>query len=136
MTRGVWIILTSPQLSALPCAKCKAWVVNEDWTLYERGGKNQRRPLGTVPPCHICPKIPQGDEPVPESAVELTPQLYRAYVHYRRCRAVGRFPDDDLVEDNARIFLAVEEQVESSRMERIELSMRTLGAVLGGLFRG
>lgn len=136
MTRGVYLLRTHPQVAALSCADCKIWSTNEDWTITERAGQKQRRVLGTVTPCHICPKIPQGAPPVPESAAELTPQLYQSYIHYRRCRAVGRFPADDVVEDNARVFCEIEDQIAANRLDQIELGIRLVSVAFGGLPRG
>jgi hypothetical protein len=91
-------------------------------------GKWVERLPGQVPPCHSCPKIPEGEEPVPASAIELSERNGRAYLHYRRCKAVGRFPEDAIVERNAAIILGIEEEaaVERERLGQIE----TLGVLL------
>jgi hypothetical protein len=44
----------------------------------------------------------------------------RAYVHYRECRAVGRFPDDAIVRKNARLIRDAEEM--AGRHERVRLA--------------
>lgn len=57
---------------------------------------------GCLPPCMIaeigCPKG------APDAGLELTPKNWRALEHFKICRAVGRFPQDSLVEQNAAIL--------------------------------
>ena len=89
------------------------------------------RPPGQPTPCHKCPKIPEGEPPSPESALELTPQLRKVYAHYRRCKAVGRFPDDPLVDEHAAIVAEVEESIEAGRWKMVELGIKLL-ATAGG----
>lgn len=88
-----------------------------------RGGEKIRRLPNQMPPCHWCPKIPKGAAPVPESAVELSPRNRDAYLHYRRCKAVSRFPIDAIVERNAAICLGIEDDAasERQRMQQAEL---------------
>lgn len=85
-------------------------------------------------PCHTCPKIPEGELPVPENARELTPQLARVFAHYRRCRAVGRFPvqphgEDALLVEHAALIGDVERSMEESRFRRLELALTTAAAL-------
>ena len=56
------------------------------------------------PPCSTCPKIPKGRPHVPDSAVELNSRNYKAYQHWKECRAVGQFPDDAIVRRNASVM--------------------------------
>lgn len=86
------------------------------------------RPPGMPTPCHTCPKIPAGQLPVPENARELTPQLLKVYRHYRRCKAVGRFPvqphgEDALVVDHAALIAGVERAIEDGKFRRLELTL-------------
>lgn len=93
------------------------------------------RPPGTKPPCPACEKVPKevrrNTHPgkVNKSlAVNLTPANQQAYDHYLECRAVGRFPDDEIVKRHASII----RQLEDAR-DRLEEAERfgALAAALG-----
>lgn len=96
----------------------------------EHGVKRQHRGTGEfIPrdprtlPCRMpgdyngsaCPKES------PTANVALTPENYQAYEHYQRCKAVGRFPEDSLVEHHAQVISEVIAQWE--RIERQRLAM-------------
>lgn len=68
------------------------------------------RDRGELPPCKTCPKIPKGDEPFPHNAQELSDKNWKAYQHWRECRAVGNFPDDAIVRRNAAIIQAIHDE--------------------------
>lgn len=66
-------------------------------------------------PCHICPKVPDrldGKVKVRADACDLLPRHRTAFAHYRRCKAVGRFPEDEIVERNAALFAEAERWAE------------------------
>lgn len=72
-----------------------------------RKGLPMLRPEGTRTPCHLCPKIPDrldGQAKKRVDAADLLPRHLTAFEHYQRCKAVGRFPVDELVERNAGLF--------------------------------
>lgn len=102
------------------CGECQKWVYDptKGWKQSERGGKPVRRESGSPTPCGLCPKIPRGERPHPAHAVELSDDNYRAWLHYQRCKAVGRFPADAMVERNAGIIRTIEEQVARDQQER------------------
>lgn len=77
-----------------------------------RGGRIiERKEYGTAcpPPCRD-PKVrcPKG---TPEEPKSLTRQNSEAYLHYLECRAVGAFPDDEIVRRNARVIRDVEDRL-------------------------
>lgn len=66
-------------------------------------------------PCGTCPKVPalvrKTQRKVTRAdAVEMTPESAEAYRHFRRCRAVGRFPLDVIVERDAEICREAEDE--------------------------
>lgn len=68
------------------------------------------RPPGMGTPCATCPKQPDDVPPherTPQTAKELGERGYAVLGHYLRCRAVGRFPHDALVERHAAVCDAV-----------------------------
>ena len=46
----------------------------------------------------------------PENPRSLSDSNQLAYEHYKQCRAVGQFPDDSIVRENAAIIRGVEDQ--------------------------
>lgn len=62
----------------------------------------------------LCPK---GS---PTSDIALWSHNAAAYEHYKRCKAVGRFPEDSVVEANAAIIAEVESQWDRMKQDRLE----------------
>lgn len=90
------------------------------------------RPKGVPTPCHECPKIP-ADAPAKtrEHAIELTEQNFRAWQHYRRCRAVNRWPNDPIVERNATILRELYDELEARPMNQLLQALLMKGAIDG-----
>ena len=129
------LLLLHPELPT--CGDCQRFVYDptDGWRRSERGGRPTPRESGQPPPCGSCPKVPRGRTPHPAHAVELTDDNYQAWVHYQRCKAVGRFPADAIVERNAGLLRTVEEQVareERARSVRAMLAVVTSAALLRG----
>lgn len=125
------LVLLHPLVAARTCEDCKTWIYNPDGTIHLRND-GSRVPRGRAKtPCHDCPKQPD-DVPVkdrrPETARELSDRLKKVWTHYRRCRAVGRWPKDGLVEHHAAIIRAVEDEVaEIRRLKNLELLLSGKG---------
>lgn len=112
------LLLLHPNLPS--CPECQTWMYDAETGKKKlKGGLPVRRPKGTPLPCHACPKIPDGDYPHPANAVELSEENYLAFAHYRRCRAVNRFPEDPVVGRNAAVIRLVEDAVESGERYRL-----------------
>jgi hypothetical protein len=80
-----------------------------------RGSLPMLRPPGEKPPCQWCPKIPQGDAPVPTSAVNLSRKNRAAYLHFKECDAIREFPEDPIVRRNAAIIRQIESEAEKAK---------------------
>ena len=68
-----------------------------------------KRPKHIGPPCTFpkgCPKGHIDDQHV------LSAKNQRAYEYYQQCRAIGRFPEDWIVEHNAGIIYQVEQGID------------------------
>jgi len=111
----VWLDRQHPDLPS--CSDCQRFLFDEKWKPVTRGGEHCERPKGSVTPCWKCPKIPKGEKPEPANAVEMTEKSRQAFRHYLRCRAVNRFPVDELVEHNAALIRAVEDQIQKSEAD-------------------
>lgn len=128
--------LEYPEIAARPCRLCERFLFSADGEVVRRpavGGEPVVRPPGTPTPCAVpyrdhpsCPKIPGGAEAVRESAEELSESNRVALEHYRECRAVASFPDDEIARRHARIIREVED--ERDRASAVK--------VLGMLFKG
>jgi len=111
---------------ARTCEDCAKWIYDDDGKQVQRAGLPVVRPPGVPTPCHKCPKIPDGAEPVRSNAGELDDRGFQAYRHYLECRAVGQFPDDPIVRRNARIFRAAHDAADQKPLWRL-VAMLGLG---------
>jgi len=117
LSEGVRLALTHPQLAARDCQHCQRFAYDEltgrPYQNPPRNGKLIPRPAGNQPPCRIdgvgCPKG------TPENQTDLNDRNRQAYQHYLECRAVGSFPDDQIVRRNAALIRAEEDRAEASR---------------------
>lgn len=122
------LFLEHPELPS--CADCQQWIYNPaTWERERRGGIDQPRMPGTPLPCWKCPKIPKGVEPKPENAIELSAKNWECYDHYLRCKAVGRFPDDQLVERNAGLIRAAEDRYASRQQQMTHILLKAIAGV-------
>lgn len=95
-----------------------------------RAGNPVRRPLNVLPSCNTCPKVPASAPPVPSSAVELSDANAACYAHYRECRAVGVWPDDDRCRRNAALIREAEDVIERARADGTRNLLATLAAAV------
>lgn len=107
-----------PQLITRTCTRCALYMYDD--TPGEMGpptmlesGEQMKRPEGCDPPCHQCPKVP-ADAPARtrEHAIDPTDKSYEAVRFYQRCRAINRFPEDEIVERCAGMIEPIERAAE------------------------
>ena len=104
--------------------------------------------LGEMTPCHDCEKVPERvfDEKgieIPKNpatvkklrghAVEMTPIIAKAWQHYLECRAVGSFPDDPIVRQNAALFRHVADEADKQR--DVDREQRLIESILAAIPR-
>lgn len=120
----MWLILSHPKVATRDCNSCKRWRYDEETGLIARDHFDN--PLERFPgeqlPCHLTDErgnscCPKGS---PDAGIALWPHNEEAYGHYKRCKAVSRFPDDSIVEANAAIISEVESQWDRMKQDRIE----------------
>lgn len=104
----------------------------------QRGEPLLRQPQNP-PPCRPmrgrkfrgCPKG------TPEAQRSLSRKNLQAYWHYQQCSAVGCFPDDEIVRQNAAIIKMAERQVDTlgawELRQKIALLHESNMAVLGSM---
>lgn len=127
--RGVRLILTHPELPT--CADCKFWLYDpKTWQTIKRKGERVKREQDESTPCHQCPKIQTGEPATPEQGetAQLSGKNWSCYLHYLKCKATLRFPEDETVEHNAGLIRMIEDQVD--RDAGIEPMAMMLGTVL------
>lgn len=128
------MLLLHPQWSR-SCEDCRRFMYDTNGKQHEKFGKPVRRPPGMPLPCGECPKT-EGAEVRDWLHAEdgLSDRSAAAVAHYQRCRAVGRFPEDDLVEEHAAVIRAVEDAAETRAVtDRLDSLAQVLTlAVLGG----
>lgn len=136
LTVGASLALLAPEWDR-SCAACERHVYRDDGTPQLRGGLLVPRPPGTPTPCHKCPKVPAdlraggADwKACRAAAVDPTPATRKALALYRRCKAVGRFPDDPIVAECAAAVADVERAVESAGRERLTRAVEVLNVLL------
>lgn len=84
------------------------------------GGQPWERPPQCPTPCHMCPKVPherRTDKATRADAIEPSQQSWAILSHYRRCKAIGRFPDDTVVERHAGLIHEIETAIDRARLE-------------------
>lgn len=129
---GLRVMLLHPEVGQRSCEECQTYLYDDRpermaaKPVMRGGNKVERIPLLQLPLCRYCPKIPPGEAAKPANAVELSDRNKAAYVHYRRCKATMRFPHDPIVERNAAIILAVEEDAAAERVKLAQLETLTV----------
>lgn len=127
-----------PEVSCRSCDDCRALIhddkVKQGSGAWEFGavklwrGKPVKRPKGVKTPCDIdrsaCPKGHYDKQRT------LSPQNVVALLHYRECRASGRFPDDPIVSHNAAIIRAIEDQKDRHDKEAAAMLLKLAAARL------
>ncbi|QDU06832.1 hypothetical protein [Gimesia aquarii] len=112
-----------PTVAYRNCEHCLKYIYDEKTGKpRERHGEYFER-LPTVPaPCRRggCPKG------TPENPKVLSPKNMQAYQHWKECKAVGQFPDDEIVKRNAAMIQEIHDQ--SKELKQIQM----LGLMMTG----
>lgn len=99
-----------PEVAGRDCLDCMKYFYGKTGKPKEvHGYKPVRSKDARVPlECHNCPKIPIGKPKTRFQAVDFDEQTFAAYMFYQRCKTVGKFPDDEMVERVAAIVSKTE----------------------------
>jgi hypothetical protein len=102
-------MLLFPLVAYRDCEACRLYQHTEETgeILMERSGNKALRDKLTPVPCETDRGCPKGHWSNPVC----TDQHMQTYAHFKRCQAVGRFPHDPIVEQNAGIISMQEERV-------------------------
>ena len=124
------LILYHPEVADRSCEDCRKWMYDHQKgkQVLDRQGQPVPRPPQAKPPCEyaigqslerrkrVCAKIS------PSAGLELNARNWQAYLHYLECRAVGQFPDDPIVRQNAQILRSLHDAADSYRLSNTILS--------------
>lgn len=129
---GVRVAILHPEWD-FSCAACRKYSPVPD----RRTGLPVLRGPREPTPCHKCEKVPAavrasgaGLEVMRSSAADLTPRLRKAWDFYRKCRAVGRFPDDPLVTWCAAVLADVYDAAARAPLEKLAAGVEALAEQL------
>ena len=111
-------MLAHPELPS--CEDCqRLWYYFKDGALQitEDGkGSPRPRPKEMDPPCAQCPKIPKGEFPCPDNAMELSHENWAAVVYYLEVKA-GNVPvGDPVARRNCALIRHAEDRHERNQM--------------------
>lgn len=129
------LILDHPEVATRDCGDCRKYVHDQlgRIVLNAHDGKPRLRILQNPVACDLprekgggCPK---GHYNNPN---ELTEQNWQAWEHYKRCRAVNRWPDDGIVAENAAAIRAATDAIESRETAKARRVNECLLASLSG----
>ena len=120
------------------CEACVKYLPKEDGTyLRDRLTLQLLERTREPTPCHKCPKVPLAVrtsgvacEVMRESACDLTDRDRKAWAFYRKCRAVGRFPEDPVVEWYSEILRAVYDEADREPARKVAAGLEALAAAL------
>lgn len=109
---GVLLIEQNPAIAERDCGHCQLYQYDESKGKVIKD-KVTRKPLKRIsPPLCRSTGCPKG---TPENQKSLSERNRDAYVHYLKCKAVGAFPDDPIVQRNAML---ISETIQSEKDRR------------------
>lgn len=127
---GVAIRLTNPSVAARDCSHCRKFCYDEKTGEQQFRDAAKTKPIErgkAPPPCELSIGCPKGHWSDPKT---LSEKNWRAYIHYCECKAVGEFPSDPVVRQNAGIIRAVEDAAQRQRDDLVPVLM-TIAAAKG-----
>lgn len=113
-----------PEVARRSCEACQATLFDDSGKqLIGLDGQPRKRPSGVPTPCRLRTGCPKG---TPEQQNSHTPENAAVYAHWRECKAVGEFPKDSLVRQNATAIEMALETVREVKHARDQLRAASL----------
>lgn len=115
------LILFHPEVAYRDCQHCLKYLYDEQ--------TGKQREFHEEPVERILPapcrsgKCPKG---TPENPKTLSPKNKKVYQHWKECKAVGQFPDDEIVRKNAAIIQELVDQAKEYKQMEF-MSMMLMG---------
>ena len=122
----MWLIHRHPQVAFRDCAHCQRFVYDEETgqpQTINRGTMLVPRNQHNPPPCRLERGCAKG---TPEQPVTLNPANEQAWEFHKQCKAVGQFPADALVRQNAAIIEDIAEQQQRLHQRKVDLLLELL----------
>jgi hypothetical protein len=127
----VILLRKNPKLAVRDCGHCQKYLYDETkGEPVKSAGQLVERYSGKFAPCRY-PAL-GCEKGTPEDSKTLNERNTRAYLHWRKCKATGIFPDDPIVAHNAVLIQGVFDAEEKDFRE----TMKALLMALGGLGNG
>lgn len=117
------LILLHPNLYFRDCQHCLKYIYDEDTGELQ---KFHGEPAERVLPAPCCnPKHPKGcPKGTADKPKVLSSRNMKAYRHWKECKAVGQFPDDDIVRKNAALIQEIVDSVaEHKQLQMMSMMM-------------
>lgn len=115
---GVLLQLLHPEVAFRDCGHCQRFLYDETTgqpiPSRKKDGSLRERDSSCPPPCRTSVGCKKG---TPENSRELNRANREAWEHFRECQAVGSFPDDPIVRQNAATIHEALQAVERIREE-------------------
>lgn len=113
-----------PEVAYRSCEDCQQWLYDlETGARIKSSGREVPRQPSNPPPCRTRRGCPKG---TPEEPRSLSRKNLQAYWHYQQCAAVGSFPDDPIVRQNAAIIRMAERQIDTLGAWELRQAIRLL----------
>jgi len=98
---GIVLAEKFPQLAKRSCESCLKWWYLADGTIKKSNSTGKKEERIAPAPCRTQTGCPKG---TPEKQKVLNRANKWAFEHFKQCSAVGQFPDDQIVLENAVII--------------------------------
>ncbi|QDU53542.1 hypothetical protein Pan110_59340 [Gimesia panareensis] len=126
------LLLLHPDLYFRDCQHCLKYIYDEETGELQ---KFHGEPCKRVVPAPCCnPKHPKFPGSCPKRTAEkpkvLSSKNAKTYQHWKECKAVGQFPDDDIVRQNAAIIQEIVDSVAEHKQLEM-MSMMMMGKTMG-----
>lgn len=123
---GVGLMLFHPDLYFRDCQHCLKYVYDEEGDNAGQLSLFRGEPVERVVPAPCCNrKHPKGClKGTAENPKVLTPKNQKVYQHWKECKAVGQFPEDDIVKKHAALIQDIVDQAnEHKQMQMMSIMM-------------
>lgn len=119
-----------PKVANRVCEHCLIYLYDEQTGEPIKSRKNdgslRKRDSTCPPPCKTSVGCKKG---TPENSLALNPTNREAWEHWKECKAVGSFPDDPIVRQNAAIIEDAIKTVETIRENNFRATLMRLATI-------
>lgn len=122
--------LLHPKVASRDCSHCLLYLYDEETgepiRSRKKDGSLRLRDSSCPAPCRTSKGCPKG---TPENSLALNSANREAWEHWKECKAVGSFPDDPIVRQNAAIIEDALKTVETIRENNFRATLMRLATM-------